>query len=262
MRVTVESWAFQDPRLFMLMDELSATRRECLGLLLDVWYGTQEAHLVKAPIKMVRALCRPDGAPWTADEAFAALLAVGYIVDSGDGTVHIRGNDRPVSKMAAAKASIAVRWNNERNTNVIRTYNERNTDPDPDPDPDKKKEEKRESTGLSAVADPPSLPVSNLVKLWADLAPGQPQVKVLTTSRKKHAQARLREHPDLDYWREVIRRLIASPFCRGANDRGWRADFDFLIKPDTHAKALEGKYDEATAADGIDWAAVGKAWDK
>jgi hypothetical protein len=42
--------------------------------------------------------------------------------------------------------------------------------------------------------------------------------------------------------------MDASPFCRGeTGDRGWRASFDFLLKPDTATKVLEGKYDDADA---------------
>ena len=30
--------------------------------------------------------------------------------------------------------------------------------------------------------------------------------------------------------------------CFGVNDRGWKADFDFLIKVNNAVKVLEGKY--------------------
>jgi hypothetical protein len=37
--------------------------------------------------------------------------------------------------------------------------------------------------------------------------------------------------------------LERSAFCRGENDRGWRADFDFLLQPKSFTKLLEGAYD-------------------
>jgi hypothetical protein len=86
----------------------------------------------------------------------------------------------------------------------------------------------------------------DLVALWNGEAPHLPAVRELTRQRGRTAGARLREHP-LTYWREVIRRLDASPFCRGENDRGWRATFDFLLRPTTGARALEGAYDDAEA---------------
>lgn len=40
-------------------------------------------------------------------------------------------------------------------------------------------------------------------------------------------------------------RVRASPFLRGDNDRGWRASLDFLLKPESFAKLMEGAYDPA-----------------
>jgi hypothetical protein len=65
----------------------------------------------------------------------------------------------------------------------------------------------------------------------------------LTTKRKRHAKARLTEHP-LTEWEAVFSRIQASLFCRGENDRGWVASFDWVIgSPDVALKTLEGKYD-------------------
>jgi hypothetical protein len=38
--------------------------------------------------------------------------------------------------------------------------------------------------------------------------------------------------------------MAASKFCCGDSDRGWSADIDFFLKPDTHVKVNEGKYDD------------------
>jgi hypothetical protein len=96
--------------------------------------------------------------------------------------------------------------------------------------------------------EPPGFGPPDLLALWNDLAPVEcPRARELSPSRRKHAAARLREHPDPDYWRAVIGRLNASSFARGDNDRGWRADFDWLLRPDSGAKTLEGKYDDRGA---------------
>ena len=68
----------------------------------------------------------------------------------------------------------------------------------------------------------------------------------LTDSRHKHATVRLREKPQLEHWRGVVQRINASDFCRGQNERGWVATFDWLLQPDTAVKVLEGKYDNRT----------------
>ena len=65
----------------------------------------------------------------------------------------------------------------------------------------------------------------------------------LTRQRKRLAELRIAEEPDPQYWREVASRIGQSRFCCGENDRGWKANFDFLIRPNTHVSAMEGKYD-------------------
>jgi hypothetical protein len=42
--------------------------------------------------------------------------------------------------------------------------------------------------------------------------------------------------------REVFAAINSLPFCRGDNDRGWRANFDWAMKPSNIAKVLEGNY--------------------
>jgi len=71
-----------------------------------------------------------------------------------------------------------------------------------------------------------------------------PVCRELNADRCKHAAQRLREKPDLAYWRSVITRIGQSSFCRGETTRGWRADFDFLLRRSTHLRVLEGKYDD------------------
>ena len=41
---------------------------------------------------------------------------------------------------------------------------------------------------------------------------------------------------------EVFNNLENSDFCKGKNDRGWRADIDFLLREDKFISILEGKY--------------------
>lgn len=83
-----------------------------------------------------------------------------------------------------------------------------------------------------------------LLKLWNQVAdPALPRAQDLTDTRHKHATARLRERPALDQWRGIVERINTSDFCRGQNDRGWVASFDWMLKPDTPVKVLEGKYD-------------------
>ena len=88
---------------------------------------------------------------------------------------------------------------------------------------------------------------SHLVKIWNQHRGKLPEVQKLSAGRRKFAALRWQENPNEEYWTNVVQRIARSSFCNGKNDRGWRADFDFLVRPDTHAKALEGKYDDRGA---------------
>lgn len=89
---------------------------------------------------------------------------------------------------------------------------------------------------LSASAD-------ELAESWNAHCGSLPKVQRLTGKRATAAKARLKDNPNLEYWHSVVERMAASPFCQGNNNTGWRASFDFLLKPDTHIKVMEGKYD-------------------
>lgn len=87
-----------------------------------------------------------------------------------------------------------------------------------------------------------------LAILWNQFKPEQcAKIDSLSpaSTRYRNAKARWAEKPDEFYWGNVIRKLEHIPFCLGHNDRAWVADFEFLVRPDTHAKILEGKYDRA-----------------
>lgn len=67
----------------------------------------------------------------------------------------------------------------------------------------------------------------------------------LTASRIKALKARLKDSWWCNNWRTALDRGSRSAFLRGANERGWKIDFEFFLRPDTATKILEGKYDGA-----------------
>lgn len=101
-----------------------------------------------------------------------------------------------------------------------------------------RREEGRKKKGESAVALP------TLATLWNEHRGNLPEVKGCSGTRRKQAEGRWREEPNDTYWVDLITRVTRSSFCRGENDRNWRADFDFLIRPETRHKIAEGKYDD------------------
>lgn len=87
----------------------------------------------------------------------------------------------------------------------------------------------------------PSDPGCALLEIWNQNRGRLPRA-TLTAIRKTKALARLKDQPDLQYWTQIVKTLAESPFCNAKTGGTWRADFDFLLKPDTHVKASEGKY--------------------
>jgi hypothetical protein len=84
----------------------------------------------------------------------------------------------------------------------------------------------------------------DLIQIWNEERGPLPEARELTKERRAHARRRLEEEPDLTVWRSIVRRIAASPFCRGNGDKGWTASIDFLLRPGTRAKVLEGAYDD------------------
>lgn len=87
-------------------------------------------------------------------------------------------------------------------------------------------------------------PFDDIVSLYHELAPNLPRVLKLTDKRKTAIRARHKDtfSQDLDQWAGYFRRAGTLAFLHGANGRGWTADIDFLLKPETPIKVLEGRY--------------------
>lgn len=70
-----------------------------------------------------------------------------------------------------------------------------------------------------------------------------PAINNLTTTRIRHLKARIKEAGgEAEFWAAVEGSLAASPFLRGENNRGWRANFDFFMQQSSFQKVLDGVY--------------------
>lgn len=78
--------------------------------------------------------------------------------------------------------------------------------------------------------------------IWNEHRGKLPEARSCAPSRLKKIKARWPEQTP-DEWVSTIKRLADSDFCCGKGSTGWRADFDFLLKPDTWTKVNEGRYD-------------------
>ncbi len=89
----------------------------------------------------------------------------------------------------------------------------------------------------------PLIPQFDFVGTWnamAELA-GLPHCQAMSRQRKAALRSRLSEVGE-DGLRRGIAAVGASPFCRGENDRGWKAGPDFVLQETSLTKLLEGQY--------------------
>lgn len=129
---------------------------------------------------------------------------------------------------------------------------------------------------IAAVAAPPlsapadvvgetelRAPANYIAEQWCFAFGGSVRV---TEKRRKVIRDRWKDQWWRENWLAALEHAMQCPFLTGSNDRGWKMDFDFFLRPDTATKILEGKYDdqprrkqttaearEALNASGFDW---------
>jgi uncharacterized protein YdaU (DUF1376 family) len=146
-----------------------------------------------------------------------------------------------VQKSESNRKNAASRWEAQRTENKqdggMRSQCDGNAPPPP---PIRKKE--LQPKGCSASGD--ALTPQDVFESWNEMAPkfGLPVAKGLTPARKRHTLARLREYPAMEDWQRAFRHIADTPWLCGDNDRGWRADYDFLVQAKSFTKLVEGSY--------------------
>jgi len=117
-----------------------------------------------------------------------------------------------------------------------------------------------ETTGGDSPDSPADADLPPLALAWnaAVEHAGLPRVTRLSAARRRHVVARLKDEPDLSVWSRAFALIAADPFCRGTNDRGWRANFDYALRPEKCGRWLDlaraGPTEATPTADDEPWA--------
>lgn len=100
------------------------------------------------------------------------------------------------------------------------------------------------TTSNKSSDDDPPVTEDEIIECWNDLASrtGLPKIKVMNDKRRNMLRKRIKECPDVETWSLAFRNIERSSFLRGDNERGWQADFDFLIQPTSFMRIIEGSY--------------------
>lgn len=82
-----------------------------------------------------------------------------------------------------------------------------------------------------------------VVDLYRSICVSYPKVISLSEARKRAIRARLKMY-SMDDFRMLFEKAEASSFLKGANNRNWSANFDWMIKDANMAKVIDGNYDD------------------
>lgn len=101
------------------------------------------------------------------------------------------------------------------------------------------------STESDALSPTPQIDLKQLAKFFnSEMRIHQaliPEIRTISGQRKTHTLARIREHGK-DTFARMIRIASTNDFLNGKNDRGWIANYDWLVNPSNFVKVIEGNY--------------------
>lgn len=258
-RINVEDSLWADPRFQEFMIKIG-NRHTAKGMVLELWSLTQKHWLTS----------RGQGIPkpvWKAFGLSDLIVECGLARENGDFFYAIGSKDQfawlnACSRNGKSGGPAAAKSRLENTGKLNRRKSSRIV-------------ENRQDTTSSSFSS--SLSFSNsssasiskkgkgstsvevaehpLLKIWNLNRGTLPAARGLGSSRSKLADARWQENPRQEYWSEVVYLMAKSSFCRGEKNnpegthRNWKADIDFLLRPDTHLRVMEGKYDDRHSVD-------------
>ena len=240
-------------------DYLSATTRltteqhgAYLLLLLDYWKSGPPPN----DDAVLAQIARMSPAAWRkAKPAIIGFFSIegGKLIQKRVERERVRAAENVEKRRKAGKASAEARalakQNGSKCSTHVATHVEANGQQNsrPSPSPSHGSNEPIESSNEDLSAEPTERPVTKteVIEAWQSrMVPlGFPAIRKMTSQRERQLGARLREYPHLDDWQRAFAAIERSGFLRGENDRGWRADFDFLLQPKSFTKLIEGAYD-------------------
>lgn len=120
----------------------------------------------------------------------------------------------------------------------LETSREAGTDEEADPPaktPATRQSQRRQAAQAADVT------IETVAAAWNGMAVenGLPGVLTATTGRTKAFKARARDEFWRGNWKAALAQVPLEAWRLGGTDRGWRANFDWFLRPDTVAKLIE-----------------------
>lgn len=211
---------------------LSLAEHGAYVLMLDAAYATERP--LPTDVRSIYRMVRAHGA----NERAAVRSVLDQFWTLGpDGYTNERVAEefaRVTDRSSAARRSANARWQAVRQA---------------DDDDERTREPAPNAPDLSArVSASPRSNAEIVVAIYHETCPMLPRVRLLTDARVRAIDRRRRDTlATRDAWREYFGRVAGTPFLTGENDRGWRANIDWLVRPANVARVLEGTYGEDAA---------------
>lgn len=163
-----------------------------------------------------------------------------FTIDEGSFTSNsvLRRLDKVSEISEKRKKAIKKRW--EKLTKEIHMNNNSNSNEIQSKEKESKEEYDEDESSSHERIDYEDF--KNHYNKWAT-ENGFPCVKVMTDARRTATKSILNEfsRDDID---KVLSICATSDFLKGANEKSWRADFDFIFKKGKFVRILEGSYDD------------------
>ncbi len=245
-RVNIEECWWHDPRRSRLSGLLGGSVALADGTMIMAWRMAQECW------KENRNLIPLEKFEYIEnfERIFEAKLAV--LTDEG---VYLKGTREYLEwnfqRREAAKIGGSKRKQNE--PKATKPKQTQPSDSDSDSDSDSVSESESDSDSVSKKSTSIRLregELHEIAKLWNELAHSSlPRVEKMTGKRTRACKKLSSEKLDMEDLRKAITKINSSSFLRGESERGWKANFDWFLKPENQTRALEGQYDDKGGKD-------------
>ncbi len=236
--------------------QLSCEEKGAYSVVIDLMYDM--GGPIPDDAQWISRVCNLSTRRW--NQIRTHLLELGKITVDG----HVLKNTRVLSQLKVEeKEHISLSSSGKlgaEKINELRGRSKENNDLEEKGPSQKKRHTRNQSpdrrkTPLKEVPPTDNHEVSEAVESWNRLAKeiGLAEVQRITPKRRASCRARLRECGGMKGWLAALGKIRDSPFLRGRNDRGWRADFDFVIREGSFTKIMEGGHDAKQKPNVYDW---------
>ena len=194
-----------------------------------------------------------------------ARMAFGFVrlqIDEQAERMRLEASGRPLVPISEKTGEAAKGGISEKETE---NEKEKETSPAPplrkkEKDKEKERQRKEANASLSPSSKEESDPVEEarekeffvdwaaLAGYWNERRGVMPRLTLWSERRKAAVRARMRESGGLEAVRAAIDKASESGFLQGGNQRGFVADFDWVMRPANFAKVIDGNYDSRAGA--------------